>query len=243
MYVGLQIVANASVVSLIGWTNRFAKSKPGANLSDPGQQLYLEVGHDGLVKGLNQEDFPLRIARFHSPSMVNDSEIGNHLPFIRSALETPGPNPPKPLVPPSPPRTGQYACNATTRRCHVVANGGRLHADCMKLPECTPPPAPPEKSWFCNTTFGQCQRRVQPNNDTTCQNTCAPVLTSTCEHAFEQACPGLRGKLKQCEACQKTTAARKVLDEACPLMQGRLLSRIFLLYCNSTAPDTPLFNS
>jgi hypothetical protein len=26
-----------------------------------------------------------------------------------------------------------------------------------------------------------------------------------------------------------------VLDRACPLMQGKLLSRIFLLYCNATA--------
>jgi hypothetical protein len=232
------VVVNASVVSMVGWTNRFAKSAAGANLSDPGQQIFLETQH-GITHGLNQEAFPVRIARFHSPSMVNRSEVGNHIPFYRSALKIPGPNPPQPAPPPPPPPPdlGQYACNTTSKRCEVVSSGGQPRSECLKAVDCAPPPPPSPKRWYCNSTFGQCEKRVQSANDTDCHTTCKPVLTPECEKGFEHACPGLRGKLRQCEDCQKTTAAQKLLRKVCPLMQGKLLSRIFLLYCNASVAE------
>jgi hypothetical protein len=165
------------------------------------------VARDGQVKGLNQGQFPVRIARFLSPSMANDSEIGNHLPFFRSAPQTPGAllcacasvclrvlcasvplTESQSLCVQAPchhsrhhqrhqllllerrsasssqisliilpvsvhsvgtenVRRSRFSCNSTSRRCHVVREGGRSHSDCMKLPDCAPSPSPPAKSW------------------------------------------------------------------------------------------------
>eukprot|EP00039_Didymoeca_costata_P023068 m.347828 g.347828 ORF g.347828 m.347828 type:complete len:808 (-) comp34282_c0_seq1:54-2477(-) len=195
------VIVNNSDAALIGWTNRFFMGNASKNAA---KDLVVETVL-GVTHGLPEDAFPFRIARFHDPLMVNNSELGNHVAYYRSALQNPGPTPPQPPPPPPPPPSP---------------------------PPPGPRPPPKPKGFGCNTTFGQCQHFNNTNGtQQECDATCQPVLTPKCEQAFEKVCPGLHNKGSNCTRCVEIPAHHQVLVASCPLMHGQLLGRIVKLYC------------